>query len=501
MSSWEGVHEFSGCLSEPPVSSGSGQRVRLTVLLDAVQKMPVQIRIPDGRGVNSLEKGDCLTGTARWKPYPGQWEREHLFGSAFRPVLYEASLKPWDTLSVDTSGRKSRLDREARDREALLRQRVQNVYPPDVAGLLGAMVLSDTGLLPPDLLQSFQRSGVYHLLSVSGEHMALLALFLTGGFTLFLRFVPASPLRRMVVRFPVTLFPGWLAVPVLLSYLFLIGAPLPAVRAGVAFVLVMLGRLAGGPRSWPDILGLSILVLGFLYPEAPLSLSVDLSLMALWGLSLSGRRREPNCPEVLGEERKAGGVREHLETGVIVMLTTLPLLWFSLGKADWVGIVSNMFAVPLAGDVFLPLGFLSMLALWVVPGGFPLLNELTSKAGDATVGLVEFFSRIPFGQIALPSLSPAALLFLTALVLSWDVAGDKGEPGKGERSLKAIFCTVAFFIVLSGTVFKSRDWTPVRALQGNGGTSSRIPRWEPQIEWKNLGWLFSTQGPDNRIVR
>nr|EDZ40369.1 MAG: Competence protein (ComEC) [Leptospirillum sp. Group II '5-way CG'] len=481
--------------------SGSGQLVRLTVLLDAVQKMPVQIRIPAGRGVNSLEKGDCLTGTARWEAYPGQWEREHLFGSTFRPVLYEASLKSWDALSVDTSGRKSRLDREAGDREALLRERVQNVYPPDVAGLLGAMVLSDTGLLPPDLLQSFQRSGVYHLLSVSGEHMALLALFLTGVFTIFLRFFPVSPLRKMVVRFPVTLFPGWLAVPVLFSYLFLIGSPLPAVRAGVAFVLVMSGRLAGGPRSWPDILGLSILVLGFLYPEAPLSLSVDLSLMALWGLALSGRRREETSPEALAEGRSGNGIREHLETGAIVMLTTLPLLWFSLGKADWVGIVSNMFAVPLAGDVFLPLGFLSILVLWVVPGGFPLLNELTTRVGEATVGLVEFFSRVPFGQVTLPALSPAALLLLTVLVLFRDGAGEKGEPGRGDRSLKAIFCTVAFFIVLFGTVFKNRDWTPVRAFQGREGTFPRIPGWEPQIEWKNLGWLFSAQEPDNRIVR
>ena len=463
--------------------------------------MPVQIRIPAERGVHSLEKGDCLTGTARWEPFPGRWEREHLFGSVFRPVLYEASLKPWDAFSVDTSGRESHLDTEAGDREALLRERVREVFPPDVAGLLGAMVLSDTGLLSPDLLQSFQRSGVYHLLSVSGEHMALLALFLTGSFAVLLRLFPSSLLRKMVVRFPVTLLPGWFVVPVLLSYLFLIGSPLPAVRAGAAFVLVVLARLVGGPRSWPDILGLSILVLGFLYPMAPLSLSVDLSLMALWGLYLSGKPREETFPEeAFPEGKKEGGVLEHLKTGAIVMLTTLPLLWFFLGKADWVGIVSNVFAVPLAGDVFLPLGVLSVIALWISPGGLSFLNALTAKAGEATVGLVDFFSRIPFGQVPLPSLSPAALLFLTSLVFFWGKAEKKGERGE-DAFIRKLLGTVALCLVLFGTVERNRELMPVRALKGVDGITPRILSWDPVCEGKNLEWLLSTQDSGSLIVR
>lgn len=470
--------------------SGSGRLVRLVVRLDSLQNVPVQIRIPAGRGGSFLEAGDCLTGTARWKPFPGPWEREHLFGSSFRPVLYEASLEPWDSFSVDSSGRKRDLSISALSREALLKKRVREVFKPDAAGLVGAMVLSDTGLLPPDLLESFQKSGVYHLLSVSGEHLALLALFLTGVFALILHFFPYSWLRKMVVRHPVTLLPGWLSVPVLLFYLFLIGLPLPAVRAGAAFVLVMLARSANGPRRFPDILGLSILTLGFLYPMAPLSLSVDLSLMALWGLYLSSNHQvEPMPDEAFPEEKREKGIRDHLETGAIVMLTTLPLLWFYLGKADWVGIVSNVFAVPVAGDLFLPLGFLSMVGLWFGAGGWSFLNDLTEKAGEATVGLVEFFARIPFGQIPLPSLPPAALLLLTALIFLWG-RGRENEKRSMDASLMTILFATSMLLVLFGTPDKRQDATPVRSLQGVEGKPAWIWRWDPAIEVRNLRWLL-----------
>ncbi|MCL4461407.1 MAG: ComEC/Rec2 family competence protein [Nitrospirae bacterium] len=448
-----------------------------------------------------MSEGDCLTGTARWTAFPGSWEKEHLFGSAFRPVLYEASLEPWDSLSIDTAGRKTSATASGAAREALLKERIRTVFSSDVAGLTGAMVLSDTTLLPPDLLQSFQRGGVYHLLSVSGEHVALLALFLSAAFGLVLRFLPYSWLRKMIVRFPVALWPGWFVVPVLLSYLFLIGLPLPAVRAGAAFVLLMLARSTGGPRRWPDILGLSILALGLFYPMAPLSLSVDLSLMALWGLYLAGKRHVPDLSaEPFSGEIREKGVRDHLWTGAIVMGTTLPLLWFFLGKADWIGIVSNVFTVPVAGDLFLPLGFLSTACLWFDPGGWPFLDNLTEKIGQAAVGLVDFFARIPFGQISLPALPPVSLLLLTGLILLCGRWEEKEKRPKDKVKVGILFAAAMIFAFF-GASGKGMSAGPVRSLWSSGGEPVWSWRWDPGGEGRNLLWLLSFQGSDSLSVR
>uniref|UniRef100_A0A7C3QV11 ComEC/Rec2 family competence protein n=1 Tax=Leptospirillum ferriphilum TaxID=178606 RepID=A0A7C3QV11_9BACT len=499
---WQGVHDFSGCLADAPRMTRTGSLVRMDAELDSVRLAPVQIRIPAGRGGNDLGRGDCLTGTALFASSPSPWEREHLFGSSFRPVLLEGQVLPWDPLSVTRSQEFS--SGPLRQRESLLMHRLASVFSPDVAGLAGAMILSDTSLLPDDLLRSFQSSGAYHLLSVSGEHMALLALFLNGSLFILLRLIPYPLMRRMLVRVPLPALAGWLLVPVLVLYLTLIGSPLPAVRAVVAFALLMAFRSTGRMISWPDVFGLSLLGIIALYPEAPLSLSMDLSLLALWGLLLGCRWESSGKGEKKGKDFEGSerGFREHLVTGVAVMLTTLPLLWFSVGKADWVGIFSNIFVVPVAGDLFLPLGFLATMLLSVFPDGWPPYNFLVEKTGESAVGLVDFFSRIPYGQVRLLPVSPLTLLLMTSLILLAVRWRNRELLHGGRKVIAGMAAVIGLSIVLSHGLSVSGITGPERALsQPAGEEGEKKWRWEPFREGHNLEWLFSLQSSGNRKVR
>ncbi len=500
---WQGVHDFSGCLADSPRMTRTGSLVRMDAELDGVRLAAVQIRIPAGRGGNDLERGDCLTGTARFTSSPSLWEREHLFGSSFRPVLLEGQVLPWDPLSVSRSGDQEFSPGPLRQSESLLMHRLASVFSPDVAGLAGAMILSDTSLVPDDLLRSFQSSGAYHLLSVSGEHMALLALFLNGSLFILLRLIPYALMRRILVRIPLPALAGWLPVPVLVLYLTLIGSPLPAVRAVMAFVLLMAFRSTGRMTSWPDVFGLSLLGILALYPESPLSLSMDLSLLALWGLLLGcrwessgkGEREEKDF------EGSGRGFREHLVTGVAVMLTTLPLLWFSVGKADWVGIFSNVFVVPVAGDLFLPLGFLATILLSFFPEGWPPYNFLVEKTGEAAVGLVDFFSRIPYGQVKLPPVSPLTLLLMTSLILLAVRWKNRESLHGGRKVIAGMAAVIGLSIVLSQGLTVGGIQGPERALSRPVGNEGKKWAWDPVREGHNLEWLLSLQSSGNRKVR
>ena len=134
-----------------------------------------------------------------------------------------------------------------------LRRRVEEAYRaagPESAGeaqgkaLARALVLGDAGELPVDWKRGLRVTGVYHLLSVSGVHVALVAgaVWLLGGF------LPRRP--RLVLM---------LAASAL--YLLLVG-PLPAlVRSAVMAGLAVLALLAERPPAAANALGWAVILL------------------------------------------------------------------------------------------------------------------------------------------------------------------------------------------------------------------------------------------------
>ncbi len=86
---------------------------------------------------------------------------------------------------------------------------------PDEAAVVRGMVLGDRSLIPEELDTAFQRSGITHVLAISGQHVAVLAAMIYFVLRAF-----AVPL---LVRSPVTLALIWL-------YILVAGAPPSAIR-------------------------------------------------------------------------------------------------------------------------------------------------------------------------------------------------------------------------------------------------------------------------------
>jgi competence protein ComEC len=159
-----------------------------------------------------------------------------------------------------------------------LRGRVEEAYraagPGSGGGAQGkalarALVLGDAGELPLDWKRGLRVTGVYHLLSVSGVHVALVAgaVWLLGGF------LPRRP--RLVLM---------LAVSAL--YLLLVG-PLPSlVRSAIMAWLAVLALLAERPPAAVNALGWAVILLLVDRPQEVLSLAFQLTVVATAGLLL-----------------------------------------------------------------------------------------------------------------------------------------------------------------------------------------------------------------------
>jgi competence protein ComEC len=160
-----------------------------------------------------------------------------------------------------------------------IRSRVEETYRaagPESGGnrqgkaLARALVLGDASGLPLDWKRGLRVTGLYHLMSVSGVHVALVAgaVWLLGGWLH----------RRLRLV---------LMLASILLYLLLVG-PLPAlVRSAVMGLLAVAALLAERPPAAANALGWAVILLLLDRPDTALSPAFQLTVAATAGLLLA----------------------------------------------------------------------------------------------------------------------------------------------------------------------------------------------------------------------
>lgn len=155
---------------------------------------------------------------------------------------------------------------------AIARQRLDILIDSRLGGaaaLFKAIFLGDRGALLPVQMFAFQRTGLGHLLALSGFHAALLV----GALKKLLEPLPRA--MQLV-----------LMLASLACYLFLCGIYYSLARAAVMAAVLALLQFLRFEARFIDILGLSALILMAADPFAPQDLGFQLSFAAVAGIAL-----------------------------------------------------------------------------------------------------------------------------------------------------------------------------------------------------------------------
>lgn len=334
-----------------------------------------------------------------------------------RGVRYQGGFKPERLVVLSPpSGWRLWLERTHRGLEVRTRELAPS---PEAAALFLTLAAGLRTELSAEAEETFARSGLAHVLSVSGLHVAALALLLV-----WLTRRLAVLLFRRVRSFDLRRPSAVASIPLVWAYVAFTGWQPPAVRSAVmasAFLVAMAGqRRADALNS----LAVAALAVGMVDPAAVGDLSMQLSFVAVLSLVLLApaiRAVIPvDPPQPSATQRGRYWLQRVRETvlitlaaSVAVSLATLPLTASSFHRVSLAGLVANVVALPLCSVLTGLAASAAAVASLDLTLASPLL-WLGTYASELLLRVGQLFARAPLAALPLPSFgaAAAALFFL-----------------------------------------------------------------------------------------
>jgi competence protein ComEC len=213
------------------------------------------------------------------------------------------------------------------------------------------------------------------------------------------------------------------------GYACLAGAELATVRS-LLMVTVGLGAIWLGQER-RLFHALSVAAVGILLhdPQAVFDISFQLSFLSVvaivgWLLwqSATGLEKLPNESAFLRTCGRWG--RDAVVMSGVVTLVTLPLVAYYFNQLPWLGIFTNVVAVPVMGVLLVPLGLGAGIWQIVIGGAVLPLASANQWCLEHFVAAIRLVSTLPGGEwhVAAPSI-PAMMLFYGSLLLLWRKVG------------------------------------------------------------------------------
>jgi competence protein ComEC len=295
------------------------------------------------------------------------------------------------------------------DARQSLADHVRASLPGAPGGIAAALATGDQSGIHEEDAEAMRRSGLAHLLSVSGLHLTAVV---GAVMLLTLKLLALSP--ALALRFRLVLVAAGAGALAGIAYTLLTGAEVPTVRACIAALLVLLGIALGRDALTLRLVAVGALIVLLLWPESLPGASFQMSFAAITALVALHEhprvrallaRREELWPVKLG--RFALGL---VLTGLAVELALIPIALWHFHQAGLYGALANILAIPLTTFVVMPLEALAL--LFDLAGLGAPFWWLAGAALDLLLGLAHATAAAPGAVARLPTLPTAAFALM-----------------------------------------------------------------------------------------
>ena len=326
-----------------------------------------------------------------------------------------------------------------------LNKYIQANFKKDSSAFISAITTGQRASIDEDLRNAFNKTGLAHILSISGTHFGLFSVFLFGIFRFLMNVLPYRILQRITIFLTHSQTAALLCLPFMLAYLGLSGGNIPAVRSFIMVGLFLLGLLIGRKGLWLNSLFFAAFVLTIWDPKVILDLSFQLSFLAVLFIGFSIRNTED---EEKGEKSTLKKSLRYLKNALFLTLSasigTAPLVAYHFHYVSIISPISNLLLTPIIGFVLIPLSILSSF-LFLITGHY-VFTPAVSIVSDISISLVKLMSAIPYSDIKIPDFPPIVVFLFYAGFLFYFLSGRK----RATLIIPFLPVLLYFLIILSG---------------------------------------------------
>jgi competence protein ComEC len=343
----------------------------------------VLLRVPDGR---APPQGAVIEAVAQLVPprtsKGGFDERVWLRRHGIHLVL---RAERWRIV-----GRRGGLSGVADTLRRRLQRTVARGLRGDRAAVVEGVVLGEDSGLSDELQERFRASGLYHLLAVSGQNVALVAAGVLGAVWLL-------GLPR--------LFGQLAALAAITAYVLAVGAQPSVVRAGVAGALGSLAWLSARAADRWHLLLVGAIVLLAWNPYTLLDVGFQLSFAAVIAIFVL----VPRFERILEGYPLGRPLRLVVAISAACGIATAPIAWMQFHAIQLLTLPANALAAPVAAPL-LGLGLAAAVVAPISTSAAAALAWLNGWCAAYLVGVARFVGGLPGAQIR----SSRALVVLLA---------------------------------------------------------------------------------------
>jgi len=387
----------SGRVELIEVRGAEGQRLTIRALKIAsiaAEDLPARVKVSIRPAADGLLPGDLISLKAKLSPpprasVPGGYDfARYAFFRGIGAVGYGAAapekVGSIVGISIEQGALEWALHAVARVRKGI-GDRVKAALPGQTGAIANALITGDRSGITEETNEAYRASGLFHILSISGLHMAIM-----GGAVFFaLRFMLAL-FPAVVLNYPIKKWAAAGAVLGSFGYPMISGGSFATVRSflmiAVMFAAVLADRSALALRN----VALAALLILLLFPESVVDPGFQMSFAAVVALVASyeamARRAEPL---LLGPRtwfwRGAGFFAAIVGSTVIASAAVAPLGVYHFHQTQLFAVLANLIAVPICNLIVMPA---ALGALLLMPFGGEAIALSVMGPGLEAMGAV-----------------------------------------------------------------------------------------------------------------
>jgi len=372
-------------------------------------------------------------------------------------------------------------------------QRITAALPGEAGAIANALVTGERGGISDATNDAYRDSGLLHILSISGLHMAIMA----GAAFLAVRFLlTLSP--AIALSFPIKKWAAGAAALAAFGYLLISGASYPTVRSYIMISIMFLAVLLDRPAVALRNVALAAIAILVLYPESLIDPGFQMSFAAVTALVSAYELIRERELRQAGERGRGPGIPRrlvHLIGGIllstlIASLAVAPVAAYHFHKSQQYAMLANLLAVPICNLLIMPAALLTILVMPLRLEVFPLAAmglgiEAMTWCAYKVAALPGAVGRVPEIPSFAFGLMVAGGLWLTLWRGRWRLAG--------------------VIVVLAGLAVAPLRWVPDLYIGRDGlvavrGADGRLSALSPRGPSFDLARILEHDGDGRRLT-